>query len=126
MSFKLTIPNILQRHLKMHTDDRILYPCLCLPFVPPTAEVTKKPVDATVTGIGVKTFSSGEVSWSSIGFSKAGMYYFKFHAKGELSGSKFAISSDTAILEVLPTGRPATMHILQEPGNAAPVSERMK
>jgi hypothetical protein len=93
--------------------------------VPPTAEVTQKPVDATVTGIEVKTFISGEVSWSSIGFSKAGVYNFKFHAQGELSGSKFAISSDTAILEVLPSGRPATLHILQEPGNAAPVSGSM-
>ena len=86
----------------------------------------RKPVDASVTGIDVKNFVSGEVSWSSIGFSQAGVYVFKFHAIGEFLGSNFTISSDTAILEVLPTGRPATMHILQQPGNAAPVSDPIR
>ncbi len=86
----------------------------------------RKPVDASVTGIDVKNFVSGEVSWSSIGFSQAGVYVFKFHAIGEFLGSNFTISSDTAILEVLPSGRPATMHILQQPGNAAPVSDPIR
>jgi hypothetical protein len=88
--------------------------------------VIRKPVDASVTGIDVKNFVSGEVSWSSIGFSQAGVYVFKFHAIGEFLGSNFTISSDTAILEVLPSGRPATMHILQQPGNAAPVSDPIR
>ena len=74
----------------------------------------------------MKNFVSGEVSWSSIGFSQAGVYVFKFHAIGEFLGSNFTISSDTAILEVLPSGRPATMHILQQPGNAAPVSDPIR
>ena len=74
----------------------------------------------------MKNFVSGEVSWSSIGFSQAGVYVFKFHAIGEFLGSNFTISSETAILEVLPSGRPATMHILQQPGNAAPVSDPIR
>ena len=99
-----------------------MYFFLCL-VLHPFTEVIRKPVDASVTGIDVKNFVNGVVSWSSIDFSKAGVYVFKFHAIGKLWGSNFTVSSDTAILEVLPTGRPATMHILQQPGNAAPVSE---
>jgi len=80
------------------------------------------PVGASVTGIEDKAFVSGEVSWGTIGFSTSGVYRLKFYASGTLAAYAFNLSSDTAILEVLPSGRPATMHILQEPGNAAPVS----
>jgi len=66
-------------------------------------------------------FVNGQVSWETIGLSTAGVYHLRFHASGTLSGYKFNISSQVAILEVLPSGRPASLHILQQPGNAAPV-----
>ena len=79
------------------------------------------PVGASVSSIETKTFVNGEVSWDTIGFPIAGVYHFKFHASGTLAEYNFNISSDLAILEILPSGRPASLHVLQQPGNAAPV-----
>jgi len=80
-----------------------------------------QPVNASVSSIEAKVFVNGQVSWETIGLSTAGVYRLRFHASGTLSEYKFNISSQVAILEVLPSGRPASLHILQQPGNAAPV-----
>jgi hypothetical protein len=74
-----------------------------------------------VTHIETKVFVNGQVSWDSIGISTAGLYQMRFHAGGTQSEVTFNLTSTVATIEVLPSSRPATLHILQQPGNAAPV-----
>ena len=81
----------------------------------------RRPVNATVSSIEGKSFVDGQVSWNSIGFSTAGVYRVKFRASSSLPESTFNLSSDMGMVEVLPCGLPATLHILQQPSNAAPV-----
>ena len=87
-----------------------------------SVEIMQMPVGATVSNLEEKTFASGQVSWNGIGLSTSGVYRFKFHASGTLSDVRFNLSSAEAIVEVLPSGRPASLHILQQPGSATPVS----
>ena len=87
-----------------------------------SVEILQMPVGATISNLEQKTFASGQVSWNDIGLSTSGVYRFKFHASGSLSDVRFNLSSAEAIVEVLPSGRPASLHILQQPGSATPVS----
>ena len=92
-----------------------------VPMLRAPAEVLKKPAAATVTGFEDKAFIAGQVSWDAIGFTTAGVYRFQFHASGALENSTFNISSGVAEIEILPCGRPDTLNILEQPGNAIPV-----
>jgi len=100
------------------------FPSSCRDLLVICTELMRRPVNATVRSIEGKSFVDGQVSWNSIGFSTAGVYRVKFHASSSLPESTFNLSSDMGMVEVLPSGLPATLHILQQPSNAAPVKPR--